>query len=232
VEGDAINTRIGAVSGGHRRSRPQWLAVLAAFVVTGLSGCSSPSIPAAQPNATPLSTLHHAINAVLKAPDFSLVMTLSPGAPGAAKPVYRVVIDRPDRISISGGTNVIAIGSTGYFKVQPGWTVVHHVGESANFTNDMLMYVNILNRTTSIVRRGESYTVPSDEATTLLVSTGLPRFQNPVGVSFTASVGHGQLKSVSLAFGGTSPMSATTTIGSVGTSRHVSAPARNQIVPG
>jgi len=160
------------------------------------------------------------------------IMTTTPGAPGAPRSVYKVVVERPDRVSISGGTNVIAISSTGYFKVQPGWTVVHHVGESASFTNDMLMYMDILNRTTSIVRRGDIYSVPSDEATRLLVSTRLPRFQNPTGVSFSASVKHGELKSISVEIGGGSPMSAKTTIGSVGTSPPVSAPPRDRLVPG
>jgi hypothetical protein len=160
-------------------------------------------------------------------------MTTSSGSPRVGKSVDRVVIEKPDRILISGGPNVVAIGSTGYFKVQPGWTVVRHVGESTNFTNDMLMFLHILDRTTTVVRRGDTYVVPTEEASRLLVSTRSSQFQNPVGVALSATVQAGLLKSMTLRIDSGSPLTVvTTTVSRVGTSPNVNAPPQSQIVPG
>jgi hypothetical protein len=160
-------------------------------------------------------------------------MTTSPGPAGVEKSVDRVVIEKPDRISISGGPNVVAIGSIGYFRVQPGWAVARHVGESTNFTNDMLMPLRILDRTTAVVRRGDIYVVPTEEASRLLISTRSSEFQNPVGVALSATVQAGLLKSMTLRIDSGSPLTVvTTTVSRVGTSPNVNAPPQSQIVPG
>jgi len=176
--------------------------------------------------------LHDAINATLTAPNVSLVVTTSPGPLGVGTSVNKVVIEKPDRISISGGPNVIAIGSTGYFKVQPGWTVVHHVGESMNFTNDMLIYIDILKRATSATHEGDTYNVPPAEAAHLLVTTGLTRFRGASDVSLSATIAGGLVKSVSLHVGGASPISALTTVDEIGSSPAVEALHKIRSFPG
>ena len=232
------------------RWRTGHITMLALSVlIASLSACSSPSYHITTRNLSPLISLHDAIHAVLTAPTFSLVVSTSPALPGQQKSVgvERVVIEEPDRVSISGGPNVIAIGSTGYFKVQPGWTVVHHVGESTNFTNDMLLYLHVLDRTTSVIRHGETYVVPSQEATRLLVTTRITAFQKATDIGWSADLQGGLLKSMLLrytwAFSPFTncnlcvPHTATqttvrTTITGVGALPKITAPPKSQIVPG
>jgi hypothetical protein len=120
----------------------------------------------------------------------------------------------------------------GYFKAgHYGWTTVQHKGESTDFLNDMLMYIDILKRATSATKNGDTYTIPAMEAARLLVTTGLPRFQSASDVSLSASVSRGLVKSVSLHVGGASPMSATTTIADVGSSPAIEAPQNDRSSP-
>jgi hypothetical protein len=182
-------------------------------------------------HAYPVTALHDAIAALQAEPGYSLTVTDSTAGPGATPEVYKVDIQKPDRISITGGMNVIAIGSTGYFKAASDeWTTVQHTGESTHFTNDMLMYIDILKRATSVTHNGDAYTIPGAEAARLLVTTGLPRFQTASDVSLSAIVTSGLVKSVTIHAGGASPISATTTVAEVGSSPAVEAPPMGQIL--
>jgi hypothetical protein len=162
--------------------------------------------------------------------------------------VTTAVIDKPDRIKIRGAENVIAIGSTAYSPGPPGkWTMYRHAGESANYTNAVLLYVHILDLTTSVSRHGDTYVVPSTEATHLLQATRLAYLQHPTGVSWSATVRGGALLSMTLRYRrepepiagicGTgsctlpaSPVTVTVTISGVRTSPTIDTPARNTIV--
>lgn len=221
-------SRVGSDSRGGR--------ILSLFVVAvgvSLSGSAAPGGSGPSGHGAPVTVLHDAIAALLRESRYSLTLTDSKGGPGGTPSVYKVDIQNPDRISITGSENVIAIGSTGYFKAGPyGWTTVHHDGESTNLTNDMLMYIDILKRATSASRSGDTYTVPPTEATRLLVTTGLPRFQSASDVSLSAVLGGGLVKSVSLHVGGPSPISTTTTVADVADFPAVDAPPTNHIISG
>jgi hypothetical protein len=162
--------------------------------------------------------------------------------------VTTAVIDKPDRIKVRGSENVIAIGSTAYQAGPPGkWTMYRHAGASANYTNGVLLYVHLLDLTTSVSRHGDTYSVPSTEATHLLEATRLPYLQHPTGVSWSATVQGGALQSMILHYhrqpepiagicGTTScrfpasPVTVTLMISGVRTSPTIDTPARNTIV--
>jgi hypothetical protein len=222
------------------------------IVIAASSGCASRSGPAAARTSSPIASLQAAVNAVLTASSFTLVTTelglsFSPGGDG--RTVTRALVEKPDRIALSGGPNVvIAIGSTGYFPAQRGkWTVHHHAGESANFMNSTLVFLHVLDRTTSVSRQGDTYVVPPTEVVTLLNSTLLPEWHDATGVSWSATVRGGSLRSMTLHFtqgpqpiGGTcgttsctlsaSPVTVTITVSRVGSSPAVNAPAPAAIV--
>jgi len=204
-------------------------------------------------NASPLAVLRGAINTVLDAPNFTLITTeLSPSIPlpgGARRSVMTAVIQKPDRVALSGGQDAaIAIGSIGYLPGPPGeWTVERHVGESANFTNAALLYLHVLDRTTSVNRRDDSYMVPSAEIVSLLDSTRLSYFHNATDTTWTATVRAGSLQSMTLHYDqqaqsvtgscGTiscilaaSPVTVTVTVSRVGMSPPINPPAKDSIV--
>ena len=207
------------------------LGLMASVLFVSLAGCTGSMTSGSSLHASPITTLHDAIAALEAETSYSLTVTDSTAGPGGTSEVYKVDIQRPDRISITGGMNVIAIGSTGYFRAgSNGWTTVHHAGESTNFTNDLLMYIDILKRATSATRNGDTYTIPAAEAARLLVSTGQPRFQNASDVSLSAIITGGLVKSVTLHAGGALPISATTTVAKVGSSPAVEAPPKGRIL--
>jgi hypothetical protein len=213
------------------------LGLFAALVGVSLSGCAASTASESSVHASPVTALHDAITALQAESRYSLTVTDSTAGlgdtPEVYKPeVYKVDIQRPNRIAITGGMNVIAIGSPGYFKATSyGWTTVHHTGESTNFLNDLSMYIDMLKRATSATRNGDTYTIPPIEAAQLLVTTGQPRFQSATDVSLSAIIAGGRLKSVTLHGGGASPISATTTVAEVGSSPAVEAPPRGRILP-
>ena len=212
-------------------------------------GCVSTSGKATDRTKSPLSSLRDAINAVLTAPNLTIVTTESAPLlplPGDGKTVTKAVIEKPDRVSISG--HVIAIGSVGYFPAPPGkWTVYHHIGESMNFTNGVLLYLHVLDRASSVTRHGHTYVVPPVEVVSLLDSTSLPELHNPAAATWSATVRAGSLQSMTLRYDqqsqsiaghcGTtsctlpaSPVTVTSTVSRVGTSPTINAPAQDSIV--
>ncbi len=224
-----------------------------AIVIAASSGCASPSGPAEARTSSPLSALRAAVNAVLTASSFTLVTTELGPPPssegGVARTVTRAIVEKPDRIALSGGPNVvIAVGSTGYFPAERGkWTVHHHAGESDNFMNSTLVFLHVLERTTSVSRHGDTYVVPPTEVVSLLNSTLLPEWHDATGASWSATVQGGSLRSMTLHFtqgsqpiGGTcgatsctipaSPVTVTTAVSRVGTSPAVNAPTPASIV--
>jgi hypothetical protein len=209
------------------------LGLFIGIVGISLSGCGGSVVSRSSVPVAPVTALHNAIALLQAEPGYSLTVTDSAAGPGGTPSVYKVDIQTPDRISITGGINVIAIGSAGYFKAAShGWTTVQHTGESTNFMNDMLLYIDILKRASSVTRNGDTYTIPAIEATRLLVTTGLPRFQSATDVSLSTIITGGLVKSVSLHVGGTSPISATTTVAEVGSSPAVEPPPNGQVVSG
>ena len=174
--------------------------------------------------------LHDAVNALRAESRYSLTVTDSRGGPGGTPAVYKVDIQEPGRISITGGVNVIAIGSTGYFKGQSGWwSTVRHAGEAASFTNDMCIYIDMLRRATAATRNGDTYVIPSAEAARLLLTTGLARFRGIRDVSLSTTIAGGLLKSVSLHAGGALPISTSTVVAEIGSAPAVEAPPQRQI---
>jgi len=174
--------------------------------------------------------LHDAVKALRAESRYSLTVTDSRGGPGGTPVVYKVDIQKPGRISITGGSNVIAIGSTGYFKAPSGWwSTVRHAGEATSVTNDMCIYIDILRRATAATRNGDTYDIPPAEAARLLVTTGLPRFRGVRDVSLSMTIAGGLLKSVSLHTGGALPISTSTVVTEIGRSPAVEAPPRRQI---
>lgn len=185
-----------------------------------LVGCGASGAVDYPSNASPVAALHNAIRALENEPSYSLTFTISPGAPNGGTAVYDANIEKPDRISITGALNVIAIGSTGYFRSR----TVHHSGESTNYMNDMLGYINILKRASSVKRSGDIYSVPTAEATNLLRMTGLEKFQAVTDVSYRAKVEGGLIRSVSVDANGPSSIAATTTVKDIGSAPAVTAP--------
>ena len=244
----------------HRRRRRRRVLIgvfLAAVLAVGagvLVAQGDGTRPPPQGRATngtssPLSSLTGAIRALLTAPNFTIVTTESAPLlplPGSRKMVTKAVIEKPDRISISG--QVIAIGSVGYFPAPPGkWTMYHHVGEARNYTNDVLLYLHVLDRATAVIRHGDTYIVPPVEVVNLLDSTSLPEFHNATGATWSATVRAGSLQSMTLHYDqqpqsiaghcGTtsctlpaSPVTVTTTVSRVGTSPTINPPAHDSIV--
>ena len=203
---------------------------LAAVVALSLPGCAGSNASGRPTSESPVTALHDAVDALRAESGYSLTVTDSRGGAGGAPAVYKVVIQNPSRISITGGLNVIAIGSTGYFKSPSGWwTTVQHAGESTNFTNDMLLYVDILRRATSVTRRGDRYDVPPGEAARLLVTTGLPRFRSATSVSLCATIARGVVTSVLLHTAGAVPIAASTVVDHIGSSPDVSAPPPDHV---
>jgi len=190
----------------------------------GLTGCGASGGVETPSNASPIAALHDGITALEAEPSYSLTVTVNPGTPSGGRAVYRVNINRPNRIAITGDLDVIAIGSTAYSRSQAGWTTFHHSGESANYMNDMLMYVNILKRASSVNRTGDVYNVPAGEAATLLRTTGLPRLEGATDVSYSASVDGGVLRSVSIHANGSSFISATTLVSNIARSPTIAVP--------
>jgi len=197
-----------------------------ALLAICLADCGTSGPVEAVSNTSPIASLHNAITALESEPSFSLTVTSSPGTSGKGPSVYRVNIERPDRIAIAGALNVIVIGSTAYSKTQSptGWTTYHHSGESTNYMNDMLMYINILKRAYSVNRTGDIYNVPTGEAASLLRTTWLPRLQVTTDVSYWATVDGGVIRSVSLHTNGSSSIAATTVVSNIGNSPAVTAP--------
>jgi hypothetical protein len=64
--------------------------------------------------------------------------------------------------------------------------------------NDMLGDINISERATSENRRGDTYNLPAAEATTLLQTTGLSRFESDTAVTYVGRVDSGLNGSVSI----------------------------------
>lgn len=223
-----------------RRFSEVWLAGPALVLVLPVAACSATTgseqgQSSANPltNISPTDALHSAIAALEDEARYRFIVTTNPGGIPSGPAVDEVAIQRPDRISITGSRRVVAIGSTGYLKEAGVWTTVHHQGESANFTNDELAYVNLLKRATSVARAGNAFTVPATEAAALLASTGLPPFQHVTNVSYTATVASGVLRSVSLRLdnaqfpppSGTSPFSVTVNVTELANSPDVTVPS-------
>lgn len=207
---------------------------MAGVLVASLSACTSPNGRADSADLPPVSALRDAIGAVLGAPNFTVVTTTSDRL--ATRQVATIVVEKPDMISVRNGagrattSGVIAIGAVGYLKSPGGpWIKVPHRDESSNFTDAYLLWLHLLDRTTSAVRHGSVYVVPPTEAATLLRSTRLPQYQNPVGVSLSATVHDGLLRTMTLRFGGASATAVTTTVSRVGTSPPVTAPPTSQV---
>jgi hypothetical protein len=211
-------------TGDRRKSILLVAPLIAPLIAIGLAGCGAPGQSETPSNASPITALHDAITALEKEPNYTLTFTDSPGTPGGGTAVYRVTIEEPDRIAISGGLNVIAIGSTGYSKSPSGWTTFHHVEVSANYMNDMLADINIVKRATSVNRSGDIYSVPALEAATLLKTTGLPRFQAAADVTFSARVDNGLIRSVSLRVKTPSLIADSIVVRDIGDSPAVTAP--------
>jgi hypothetical protein len=207
--------------------------VLATVTLTGLTACSPTASSRSSPTAPGLS-LDLAINAVLNAPNFTLV-TKESGTEGSAAfttvvtTVTTWVIERPDKILLEGASGVgeiIAIGSTRYSEDQPGqWSELNHQGEPTNYTNAALQYLHILLRASSVARHGTTFVVPSADAKSLLTSTGLTQYQDLSKASLSATVQAGMLVAIRLAVKEPSPYSMTATISRVGTSPAITAPS-------
>ena len=201
-----------------RHTRHMVIAVACTLVVS-ISGCASSS---------DLSSLHDAVNAVLSAPNFTLVTTTF-DPQGTV--VDEVVVERPDRLSsdetINGTakSDVVAIGSRGYIQGGSGqWTSIRHTRESTNLTNSVLIYLRLLDMTTAVTRQGNTYVVPTDEAVRLSASIRLVEARSPSRVSLSATVRAGLLRSVTLRIAGGSPTSVTTTVSRVGNSPRIKPP--------
>ncbi len=124
---------------GERRGRiPALFAASGAVSLCGwaICGCAGSSLSRSQSHPSPVTALHDAVDALRAEPRYSLMVTDSGAGPDGTAETYWVDIQKPDRISITGGLNVIAIGSTGYFKGPAGWTTVRHSGESTNLMNE------------------------------------------------------------------------------------------------
>jgi hypothetical protein len=204
--------------------------VFAALVAVALPACADSGSSGRSPAASPVTALHQAVDALRAESGYSLTVTDSRGGVGGAPAIYKVVIEKPERVSITGGLNVIAIRSTGYFKSPSGWwTTVQHAGEAANFTNDMLLYVDILNRATSVTRKRHTYIVAPEDAASLLVTTGLRRFRGATDVSLSATIAGELVRSVSLRTAGALPVTILTVVDDVGSSPAVVAPPASEI---
>ncbi len=158
------------------------LGALGLGIGVGVGGSSRVEAP-----LTAQGSLDKAINAVLDASNFTLVIT-EKGTLGSA-PLTTVltttvtswVIEKPDRISMKGTPDtgeVIAIGSTRYSENQSGqWSAFVSKGVSTNFTNGALLYIRMLLRASSVAKEGSTYVVPGAAALNLLASTRLTLFQ-------------------------------------------------------
>jgi hypothetical protein len=206
------------------------LSALLLLILT--AGCATSNA-----STNPVSSLHLAINSVLDAPDFTLVIkdTGSGGEdplPPHYTSVMTAVIQKPDKFSMTETvsrqtTRVIAIGSVGYIQSEgesPYWSETNHVGESQNWTYGSLLYIDLLRRVDKVVRHGDTYVVPSSSAAGLLASSGLPRLQSITDLSLEATVQSGSLTAVQLRVSGSSPFSVTVTVSKIGTSPNVAAP--------
>jgi len=202
------------------------ILLVPALLTMGLTGCGASGPVETPPNASPITALHDAINALENEPSYTLTVTSSPGSPGGGGTViYGAHVERPDRIEIGRPLNVIAIGSTAYFKSPTGWTRVHHPGEATNYINDMLMYVNVLKRASTVNRKGRYiYNVPTVEADSLLKTTGLPRFQEARVASYFAVIDRGLIRSVFFHADGSSSIAVRTVVSKIGSSPPVTAP--------
>jgi len=192
---------------------------VASGLAVSISGCAS---------ASDLSALHDAVNAVLSAPNFTLVTTTF-DPQGTI--VDEVVVQRPDRLSSDETINgtaksaVVAIGSRGYIQGGSGqWTSIRHTGESTNLTNSALIYLGLLDMTTAVTRQGNTYVVPTDEAVRLSASIRLVEARAPSHVSLSATVRTGLLRSMTLRIAGGSPTSVTATVSRVGNSPRIEPP--------
>ena len=212
------------MTGVGRWNRRKPILLVTSLLAVFLVGCDGPGHGAAPAHTTPMAALENAIAALEKEPNYSLTYTDSPGTPAGRTAVYRVTIEQPDRIAIRGAENVIVIGSAAYSKTPYGWTSLHHRDESANYTNAMLADINILKRATSVNGHGDTYTVPPAEAAALLQTTGLPRFQTASGVTYSATVDSGLIRSVSIHVTAPSPITDTIVVSGVGSSSAVTAP--------
>jgi hypothetical protein len=201
------------------------ILLVPALLVMGLAGCGASGPVETPSNVLPITALHDAINALENEPSYTLTVTSSPGTPGAGGAViYGAHVERPDRIEIGRPLNVVAIGSTAYFKSPTGWTSVHHPGEATNYINDILMYINVLKRASTVNRKGRYiYNVPTVEADSLLKTTGLPRFEEATVVSY-AVVDRGLIRSVFLHADGSSSIAVRTVVSTIGSSPPVTAP--------
>lgn len=205
------------------RARPTLLATVAITAVS-VAACTGTGRAASEADGSPTTTLHQAIATLEDQASYELAEVVNPPGLSPAAATYNVRIEAPDKIAIAGSRTVIAIGSTGYLRNPGGWTTVHHSGESAQFVNDMLMFVNILKRATSVRRAGTTYFVPTGEASELLASTGLPWLQGESDVSYSAVVRGGLIVAVSLLTGGSAPLTATIDVSHVGSAPPISAP--------
>ncbi len=203
----------------------------ATVTFTGLAACT-PTASQSSP-ATPGASLDAAISAVLNAPNFTLVIKES-GTQGSAAfstvvtTVTTWVIEKPDKISLTGtsGTgDIIAIGDNRYSEDQGVWSELNHEGVAANYTNGALQFVHLLLRANGVVRQGTTYLVPSADAKSLLVATGMSQYQGVSTVSFSATVLRGLLDAIRLNVTGTFHHSTTVTISRVGTSPPITAPS-------
>jgi hypothetical protein len=189
-----------------------------------MAGCASSS---------DVSSLHDAVDAVLNTSNFKLVTTTS-DPQGTV--VDNVVIEKPDRFSsdetINGiaGSNVVAIGSSGYVEDQTGrWTSLRHVDESRDLTNAALVYLHLLDMTTAATRHGNTFVVPTDEAVRLSASIRLVQAQTPSRVSLSATVRAGLLRSMTLRIAGGSPAYVTMTVDGIGSSPKIEPPTTGPV---
>lgn len=176
----------------------------AASVGITVLGLSVPACSKAGPpgrSTSPAATLHAAIAALEDQDRYSFTVMTDPGGIPSGPASYKVTVQQPDRIAIAGAINIVAVGSTGYRRGAGVWTVVHHPGESRNYLDDMLSYVNLLKNATSVSRTGNTFTVSPTEAASLLAGTGLPQFQAVTYVSYAATVRSGVLRSVAVRLG-------------------------------
>jgi hypothetical protein len=214
------------------------LTPLLAVVLIVTAGCGA--MPA---TLSPISSFRLAIDSVLNATDFTLVIKDS--GPGGEQPlpagftsVMTAVIEKPDKFSMTEtvagqATKTIAIGSIGYFRSAGEgvyWSETHHADESMNWTDSTLLYLNLLRRVKDVIRRGDTYVVPSGEAANLLSSSHFPRLQEMTGVSLSVILKQsGLLETVQLRVSGPSPFSMTATVSKVGSSPNIVAPSRADI---
>lgn len=214
-----------------RRGAPQGVGAALAVAVLA-AACSG----AASTTTSPVSALHHAIRAVLDAPSVTVIEHFStpsgstPGMPTTSTETF--VVNKPDRVAVTGTFGaagippVVAIGSTGYVGSGPTRTVVHHTGEAANYTNDALMFLTILDQATTASEHAGTYTIPSAEADRILAATRLPQYRDAgLDASMTATVSGGAVRTEVIRTRGASSAVTTVTVERVGSSPTVTVPA-------